>query len=120
MNIRPLHWLVLLCLVALWGSSYLMIEVALQVWRPVEIAGLRIALAAIILTVVVWLRRQHFPRDWRSLGLLLAIALTGNGIPFSLVAWGQQHVESGLAGIMAASTPLFVLLLAHFTKVKPN
>ena len=113
MTIRPIHWLVLLCLVFLWGSSYLMVEVALQAWAPVEIAGLRIVLAAIVLTVVVGLRREHFPRDRRTWGLLLLIALVGNGIPFSLISWGQQHIESGLAGILAASTPLFVLLLAH-------
>lgn len=115
MSIRPLHWLILLCLVILWGSSYLMVEVALRAWQPVEIAGLRIALAALVLTLVVMVRRQTFPRDRRSWVLLLVIALIGNGIPFSLISWGQQHVESGLAGILAASTPLFVLFLAHFT-----
>lgn len=113
MTIRPIHWLVLLCLVFLWGSCYLMVEIALAAWQPRQIAGLRIVLAALVLLAVVVSGRYRMPRDRRAWAFYLGIAVIGNCLPFSLISWGQQHVESGLAGIIAASTPLFVLILAH-------
>jgi drug/metabolite transporter (DMT)-like permease len=113
-TIRPLHWFALLCLVVLWGSSYLMIEVALWTWRPEQITGLRIVLAAIVLLVSIVVGRRQFPGSLRIWTYYLVIALIGNCLPFFLISWGQQQVESGLAGILAASTPLAVLILAHF------
>ncbi len=113
MSVRPEQWALLLVLVAVWGSSYLMIEIALTAWRPAEIAGLRVMTAAVVLLVAMRLRGERLPRDGRHWALLAAIALVGNCLPFALIAWGQQQVESGLAGILAASTPLFVLLMAH-------
>jgi len=115
MTIRPVHWFVLLCLVVVWGSSYLMIEIALTAWRPEQIVGLRIVLAALILFAVVVFTRQTFPRTARSWLYFLVIAVIGNCLPFFLISWGQQRVESGLAGILVSVTPLFVLILAHFT-----
>lgn len=114
MSIRPIHWFLLLCLVFLWGSSYLMIEITLAVWRPEQIVGLRIVLATVVLLVAVGFSGRGFPRDRRIWAYFLAIAVIGNCLPFFLISWGQRQVESGLAGILAASTPLFVLILAHF------
>ncbi len=113
MKIQARHWMVLMMLVAVWGSSYLMIEVALRAWRPAEITGIRIAMAAVVLLVALWVRRERLPTGGRHWAFFVAIALIGNCAPFFLISWGQQQVESGLAGILAASTPLFVLVLAH-------
>lgn len=112
--IRPRHWAALLGLVTLWGSSYLMVEIALAVWSPPEIAALRIGAAALILLPAVLLGSSRLPRSARAWAWYLLIALIGNCIPFFLISWGQRYVESGLAGILAASTPLCVLLLAHY------
>ncbi len=105
--IKPVHWCVLLCLVFLWGSSYMMVEIALVMWRPEQIAGLRIVLAAIVLLAVAIFGHRSLPRDRRSWAYFLVIAIVGNCLPFFLISWGQQHVESSLAGILAASTPLW-------------
>jgi drug/metabolite transporter (DMT)-like permease len=112
--IQGRHWAALLVLVALWGSSYLMVELALRVWSPPQVAGLRITAAALVLLPLVLAGGRELPRAWRAWGWYLLIALIGNAVPFFLIAWGQQHLESGLAGILAASTPLCVLLLAHY------
>ena len=112
--IRPRHWAALLGLVTLWGSSYLMVEIALQTWSPPEIASLRIWAAGLVLLPAVLLGGRSLPRTRAAWGWYLLIALVGNCMPFFLIAWGQQHLESGLAGILAASTPLCVLLLAHY------
>ena len=115
--IRAKHWLVLFALVALWGSSYLMVEISLTLFRPEQIAGLRILTAAIVLFAAMFWRGERLPRDLKSWAYFLGIAVIGNCVPFFLISWGQQEVESGLAGILAASTPLAVLILAHFTLI---
>ena len=114
MRVRLRHWAALLALVVLWGSSYLMIEIALRLWKPAEIAGLRITTGAGVLLIAAWFGRHSLPRDLRSWTWFLVIAVIGNAMPFFLISWGQQGVESGLAGILAATTPLFTLLLAHW------
>ena len=91
----------------------MMIEVALRAWRPAEITGIRVTMAAIVLLIVMWVRGERWPADRRQWTFLLAIALIGNCAPFFLISWGKQWVESALAGILAASTPLFVLLMGH-------
>ncbi len=114
--LKPRHWVILLLLSLLWGSSYLMIRIALEAWSPDQITGLRILLAAVVLLALALIPggRYMMPRSLRPWAFFLAIALIGNCIPFYLISWGQQQVESGLAGILAAVTPLCVLLMAHF------
>jgi drug/metabolite transporter (DMT)-like permease len=114
MRIRPAHWALLLALVVLWGSSYLMVEIALSTWHPEEVTGLRVLSAAVVLILMMAIRGQRFPLGWRPWAYFLILAVIGNCLPFYLISWGQQHVESGLAGILAATSPLVVLILAHF------
>jgi drug/metabolite transporter (DMT)-like permease len=114
MNAKASWWLVLAALTVMWGSSYLLIEFALRGFTPPQLAGIRIILAAIVLFVVAVLSRESFPRDKRSWAFLAGIATIGNCAPFMLIAWGQQNVESGLAGILVAVTPLCVVALGHF------
>jgi drug/metabolite transporter (DMT)-like permease len=114
MGVTPLHWAILLVLVALWGSSYLMVAVALTVWSPAQITGLRVFSAALVLVVAMLVGGKTFPRDLRTWAYLLGIAIIGNCVPFFLISWGQQGIDTGLAGILAGSTPLVVLVLAHF------
>jgi len=107
------HWLILLILVALWGSSYLMIEIALRLWSPAQITGLRVVAGLSVLLVAMIVAGQRFPREPRLWAYFLMFAVVGNCMPFFLISWGQQQVESGLAGILAATMPLVVLLVAH-------
>ena len=114
MPVATRHWVVLLVLVALWGSSYLAVSLALSVWRPVEITALRVLTAALVLILAVVAGRHRLPRSLRHWAWFAGIAVVGNCLPFFLISWGQQRIESGLAGILAASTPLVVLILAHY------
>ena len=114
MTVRGSHWALLLALVALWGLVLPDDRTGVTAWQPTEIAGLRIATAAVVLLVAMVARGERLPRNPRHWGLLALIGLVGNCLPFVLISWGQQQVESGLAGILAASTPLFVLIMAHY------
>lgn len=111
---RPVHWAGLAGLVAMWGSSYLAIEVALRTFSPLAITTGRVLLAAITLLAVMRLRGHRLPRDKASWAFFFLLSLLGNCLPFLLISWGQQSVASGLAGIAMAVVPLAVILLAHF------
>ena len=105
----------LLLLTGLWGSSFLFIEVALDDLEPSVLIVLRLLFAALVLVPALALRsggRVAFAQlrgGWRPLLVLGAI---NAAIPFTLIAWGQKYIDSGIAAIANASVPIFVVLLA--------
>jgi drug/metabolite transporter (DMT)-like permease len=105
----------LLVLGAVWGASYLFIKVAVRDLEPAAMIELRLLLAAPILVgfLVAESGRETAVRQlrgaWRE-GLV--IGALNAAIPFTLIAWGETHVDSGVAAIGNASVPIFVALLA--------
>lgn len=104
-------WTMLLALAAIWGASYLFIEIGLRDLSPAVIAWARIALAALVLVPIAAVRGQlRLPgASVPVIALLAAIQVAG---PFILIAEGQEEITSSLAGTLVASTPLFTALLA--------
>ena len=103
-------WARLLVLAAVWSGSFLCTEIALRDFGPLTIAAGRVALGAAFLGLWMSVRGTPFPLErWPA---FLAMGLLNNAIPFSLVFWAQQTIESGLAAILNATTPLFAALLA--------
>ncbi len=96
-----------------WGSSFAAIAAALESFGPFTIAGGRIIIAALFLSLLVVVRGHRFPRDAAVWGRLMFIGVTGTALPFTLVAWGQQSVDSSMAAIIMALTPLNTLIVAH-------
>jgi drug/metabolite transporter (DMT)-like permease len=99
-------------LAATWGSSFLFIKVLDRHWPALWVALGRIALGALTLTVLAIARGE---RPAFEKGLLVHLFITAalfNAIPFTLYAYGEQHVPSVVAGLWNATTPLWVLLLA--------
>lgn len=109
MPLRPA--LALLALAALWGGSYLLIAVGLHTMTPAEVTLLRFVPAALLVAVLARSRGQlHGLRGrWRDIAVL---ALVQQAAPMLLIAVGERHVASGLAGTLVASTPLWGALLA--------
>lgn len=111
---RPLHhWLLLLALVAMWGSSFLATKVAVGVLTPSAVVAARLAIAAAVLVAALVVTRARAAASWQLWGFFLAMAVVGNALPFWLISWGQQHIASALAGILMAVMPLATLMLAH-------
>jgi drug/metabolite transporter (DMT)-like permease len=111
---KPLDWLMLLALTVMWGSAFLMTKVALESLPPPLVVAARMAVASAVLLALglLWLRR--LPTGRRTWMFFVLIAFFGNALPFSLISWGQDYIDSGLAGILMAAMPLFTLSLAHF------
>jgi drug/metabolite transporter (DMT)-like permease len=106
-------WLMLMTLVAMWGSAYLFIEIAIRSIAPVTLVAIRIALGAVLLFGAMRLRGLETPRDARVWKHFAVLALIGYCLPFLLITWSQKTIDSGLAGILVGCMPLATLLLAH-------
>lgn len=96
----------------IWGWSFLFIQVAGQDLTPSAVAAGRTGLGAVVLLTVLRLTHTPIPRDRRTLLSLLFVGGVGSAIPFTLLAWGVQHIDSGLTAVLNASTPLFTAGLA--------
>jgi drug/metabolite transporter (DMT)-like permease len=101
-------------LAALWGASYLFIKIAIDDdLSPATIVFVRTALAAIALLPIA-LQRGAFKGVRPLLPLLVLLAVVQVAAPFVLISAGEQHISSGLAGVLVASAPIFTALLAPF------
>jgi drug/metabolite transporter (DMT)-like permease len=111
---RPaIHWLLLLALVAMWGSSFMLTKVAVAAIPPSIVVAGRLGIAAILLFGALITTGRRLPGWGRHWLFFVAMALVGNCIPFWLISWGQQGIDSGPAGILMAIMPLTTLVLAH-------
>ncbi len=108
----PTDWLIFLALGVAWGSSYLFIKLAVDSFGTFTIITLRLLIGAAFLWSVLRLTHTPVPRDRRMFGHLLIMAVINITIPFALITWAEQSVDSALAAIINSSVPLFVLVIA--------
>jgi drug/metabolite transporter (DMT)-like permease len=108
------EWLLLIALAILWGATYPFVAIAVREIPPLTLTFLRVALAAVTLHVVIRAMGIALPTDRASWTIFAGQALLNNVIPFSLINWGQQHIPSGIASVLIASTPFFTVIAAHY------
>ena len=114
MQARPLRdWAMLLALVAFWGSNFMFVKLGVSAVPPATLVAARLLLGALVLVAAVRALGHTFPPFGRGWLPYLVIALVGNCLPFWFISWGQQHIDSALAGILMAVMPLVTLMLAH-------
>ena len=99
-------------LAGIWGWSFLFIKVAVAGLTPSTVAALRVGLGAAVLLGFLRARGIRLPRGWAWWRQFLVVALAGSAMPFTLLAWGEQHIASALTAVLNASTPLFAALFA--------
>ena len=108
------EWGMLLTLSMLWGGAFFFNGVAVRELPVFTIVVSRVALAALILLAVLRLSGERLPAGRQVWAALLVMGLLNNVFPFTLIVGGQQHIASGVASILNASTPLFTVVFAHF------
>ena len=96
----------------MWGSSYLFIKLAVDDFGTFTLVALRLLVGAILLWIVVRLAHQPLPRERRMYGHLLVMAIINITIPFLLITWAEQSVDSSLAAILTSPVPLFAIVLS--------
>lgn len=105
-------WAELFVLGFIWGGSFLAIRLALNEVPFVTSVAHRVFWAASILWAYVWLRGLPLPKDRKVWGALFVMGLLNNVIPFSLMAWGQLHIPTGLTSVFNAGTAVFGVVIA--------
>jgi drug/metabolite transporter (DMT)-like permease len=105
-------WAELILLGSIWGASFLAIKLALDEVPVLTLVAHRVAWACLILWAYVRWRGLPVPRSPRIWGAFLVMGLLNNALPFSLMAWGQQFIETGLTSIFNAATAVFGVLVA--------
>ena len=98
--VRPV--LLLLVLASIWSSSFAVIKIGVETLPPMTLAALRITLAAIVLYGYALFNQMPIPRDSKYWVLAFLVGFFGNGLPFTLIGWGEQVIDSGLAAILMA------------------
>jgi drug/metabolite transporter (DMT)-like permease len=106
----------------IWGSSFLFIKEGLQILSPFGIAFWRTALGAVVMALIIVIRRHKLPKTLKQWATIWVGGLLMSGVPAALFGYAQQHVSSALASILNASTPIFtvIAIMIAFRDEKPK
>lgn len=112
LTMSPLDWLMLVGLSILWGGSFILNKIAVAAVPPLTVALSRVGIAALILVAIAAVRRElrAIIAAWP---VFVTLGLCNSAVPFALIAWSQTQITAGLASILNATTPLFVVVFAH-------
>lgn len=106
------NWGLLLLLSLLWGSSFFFYKILVATLPPVTVVLGRVGIAAIALNLWLLAGGARLPPGrW---GRFMLLGFLNNVLPFVLIAWGETRINSGMASILNATTPIFMVLVAHF------
>ena len=102
----------LVCLI--WGTTWLAIRTSLESFTPFLSAGLRFTTASVFILLFLKLTKIQIQKDKRSVQLYIFMALFSYAIPYGLVYWAEQFIPSGLASVLFAIEPFFVVLFSYY------
>ena len=111
---KNIDYILLSILSLIWASAFFNIKIATYSYGPLTIAFLRIFLGAILIVFICLFKKikiEAFSKDWYWFALIGFVNLV---IPFFLIAYGVQKIQSNLAAILMSTTPLSSTILAHF------
>lgn len=99
----------------IWGSAFIAIKIAVGSLPPSTVAAMRIFFGATALYTFIRLSGHRLPRETGIWKLALLVSVFSSVVPFTLISWGERHLDSGLTAILMATGPLIALVLSHFT-----
>jgi drug/metabolite transporter (DMT)-like permease len=105
-------WLLFGLISLFWGSSYLFIKIGVETLQPFTLIAGRLFFGSLVLGVALIVVRAPLPRDRVTYAKLVFMAIFNIVVPFSLITWGEQYIDSSLAAILQATTPLFTIVIA--------
>jgi drug/metabolite transporter (DMT)-like permease len=107
------HWFIFFFVGAIWSSSFLWIKIALQEIGPITLVAFRTLFGLIFGIGMIFLQGVRLPRGPKNWFPLLLLGITNVAVPFFLISWGEQSIDSGVASILDATVPLFTIVIAH-------
>lgn len=109
------HWILFLLVGAIWSSSFLWIKIAVQEIGPITLVAFRALFGLLFGVAVMALQGVRWPTTRNTWVPLLILGITNIAVPFFLISWGEQTIDSGVAAILDATVPLFTIAIAHMT-----
>jgi drug/metabolite transporter (DMT)-like permease len=104
----------------IWGSSFLWIKIALEELPAATLAAERITIGALVMLVYLRVVGMRLPGTWRELLPLAVVGLLNAAVPYILISWGEEVVDSGTAAVLNSLAPIFSLLIAGlYLRVEP-
>ncbi len=107
-------FLLLILLSAIWGSSFFAIKISVESLDPVSVASGRLIIAAVVLYIYFRIKKLRFNPDLKTIFIIIGIGLLGNFLPFFLISWSEQFIQSNTTGLLMSVGPIFALILSHF------
>lgn len=106
-------WLLFILLGFFWGSSYLFIKIGVDAGlQPFTLVSLRLLIGLALLAAVVAVAREGLPREPRAYGHLAVMGFFSVALPFTLITWAEQSVDSSLAAVLTGAVPIFTIPIA--------
>jgi len=112
--LKPKHWFVFILLGSIWSSSFLWIKIAVTEVSPITLVAFRVLFGLLFSITVVLTQRVQVPRTLKAWTPFLILGISNVAIPFFLISWGEQAIDSGVAAILDSTVPLFTIVIAHY------
>jgi len=104
----------LLLLAAIWGGSFFLIKIGVASVPALTLTAIRLLVASAAMVAIAVALGERVRGSATTWVLIVLAAFTGNALPFTLISWGEERIDSGLAALLMAIMPLTTYLLAHF------
>jgi drug/metabolite transporter (DMT)-like permease len=108
------HWFIFILLGAIWSSSFMWIKIAVQEIGPITLVAFRVLFGLLFGIGVILIQRVQLRRNLKEWTPLFVLGITNVALPFFLISWGEQSIDSAGAAILDATVPLFTILIAHY------
>ena len=111
---RALAWLAFAVVCTVWGTTYLVIAIAIETIPPVLMTGVRFVAAGAILLPIALARGARMPRDFKTIANLVLVGFLLVAVGNLSVVWAEQWVPSGIAALLVATAPFWMAIIETF------
>lgn len=111
-----LAWTAFAIICTVWGTTYLVIAIAIETIPPVLMTGIRFAAAGLIMLPIALARGERIPRDVKTLANVALVGFLLVGVGNLSVVWAEQWVPSGIAALLVATAPFWMAVIETFRK----
>jgi drug/metabolite transporter (DMT)-like permease len=112
--LKTKHWLVFILLGSIWSSSFLWIKIAVTEVGPITLVAFRVLFGLLFGITVILVQRVQIPRTLKEWTPFFILGISNVAIPFFLISWGEQAIDSAVAAILDSTVPLFTIVIAHY------
>ena len=108
------YWALIIALGAIWGCSFLFNAILIREISPLWVSAGRVTIGAVICWIFFLATRRPAPTDWRIYAQLVVLGILNYAIPFALFPWAEEHLASGIVGVINGMTPMTTVIVSQF------